>query len=639
MLCLAVFCRLRGNMTFILKILATCWRVLNFIRKVVMNLVFLFFVLLLVALVGLFHNGKTNNTVLNGDQGALWLNLEGYLADNRAANLSLQNALREMDNQYVPRQISTFDVVYAIEAAERDERIRGLVLDLNLFEGGDLPAINYIGKWIEQFKTSGKPVIALADNYSQSQYLLASYADDIYLNPAGQVMLQGMRYENLYFKSLLEKLDANVHIFRVGTYKSAVEPFLRNNMSAEAKANLQTWLGKMWQDYQQVVAHNREIPTKQVLPEASTYIKELKALKGDSTAYTKQRGLVTQLVDGLDLEKKLTALFGKNEQNEVRSVAFETYLASLPERLDTDAENKIAIINVEGTIVDGESLPEENEVGGDTIARLIRQANVDDQVKALILRVNSPGGSAFASEVIRQELAHLQQNGKPVVVSMGDTAASGGYWISSNADYIIADRNTVTGSIGIFAMFPTFEKTIQKIGVHSDGVSTSPFSEQSTFTALSPALNEAYQLEIEHGYDRFLSLVSKGRGLSKAEVDKVAQGQIWLGVDALKHKLVDELGDFDLAVDKAIELVNQSLPEDKQIEEFGVQWFVDEDDSLLSGLLKDLKYNMKSVIHQQLADFIGISVPQKVKQQLGLLNRFNDPKGRYVYCLNCTTVR
>ncbi|PJG82716.1 signal peptide peptidase SppA [Caviibacterium pharyngocola] len=622
----------------IIRLIKFFWCILNFIRDAVMNLVFLFFVLLLTVIVGLVMNFHSKESVnLTGDQGALLLNLDGYLTDNRENALSWRNTLKELDNQYVPRQISTFDVVYAIFSAAQDERIKGLVLDLNRFEGADLPALNYIGKTIQEFKTSGKPVIAYADNYTQQQYLLASYADEIYLNPIGQVSIEGMAVENLYFKTLLDKLEVTPHIFRVGTYKSAVEPFLRDDMSPEAKANAQRWLSEMWQSYKATIATNRDIKNDDVLPKASRYLAELKGLNGDVTAYVKQRRLVTQTADRFTLDQKLTALFGKNENDEAKLLEFDTYLAALPDRMSAESAHKIAVVNVEGAIIDGES--EEESVGGDSVAALLRQAYLDDDILAVILRVNSPGGSAFASEVIRQEIDHLQQKGKPVVVSMGAMAASGGYWIASTADYIIADPNTVTGSIGIFALFPTFEKSIKKIGVSADGVSTTELT-MSQLSALPKTQGEILQLEIENGYDRFLSLVSKGRGLSKAQADEVAQGQIWLGSEAYRHKLVDELGDFDTAVNKAGELVNQKREDSQKISDFSLEWLTEEDDSLLGSLMRDFKQSSRTELKTAVAELFGLpNALTKTDNPLGLLNRFNDPKGQYLYCVNCGKVR
>ena len=626
-------------MQVILKFLKYCWRGLNFIRDCVMNLVFLLFVVLLGAILSLSSYMDGEKVELVGEQGALLLNLDGYLADNRDSQPEWERALQELDNQHVPGKISTFDVVYAIEQAANDERIKGLVLDLNYFEGADIPALEYVGESLKNFKKTEKPVIAFSDNYTQAQYLLASYANEIYLNPRGSVFIQGLAAQNLYFKEMLDKLEVTPHVFRVGTYKSAVEPFLRNDMSPEARRNLQQWLNGMWTNYKDIIATNRKIDQNSVLPDAKTFLKELKALKGDSTAYVEQRKLVTQLASRSELDKKLIELFGSNKDDEPKLLTFNRYLKALPDRmLSEDSEHKIAVVNVEGVIVDGESY--QDEVGGNTVSRLLSEANADKDVKAVVLRVNSPGGSAFASEVIRQEVDALQKAGKPVVVSMGSMAASGGYWISSTADYIVADKNTITGSIGIFALFPTFEKTVKKWGISSDGVATSELSDVSLLRPLSSELNDVFQMEIEYGYDEFLSVVSKGRKLSKEEVDKIAQGQVWLGQDAYKNKLVDELGNFDTALNKAIELANAKLADDQKTDDYSVEWFVEEDDSTLNKLMSGLRGSVKSLVKSTVDETIGLpKEAAQIKQSLGVLTKFNDPKGQYLYCLNCGRIK
>lgn len=622
-------------MKFIVSLVKFAWRILNFIRDLVMNIVFLIFVLLALSVFILIVGADKQEK-----QGALLLQLDGYLADNRDDQSSFKSMLKELDNQRIAQQYSTFDVIYAIDAAAQDDKVKGLVLDLNYFQGGDLPSLEYVGEAIENFKDSGKPVIAYSDSYNQSQYFLASYADEIYMNPIGSVSIEGLAQETLYYKEMLDKLDVNPHVFRVGTYKSAVEPFLRNDMSPEARANLQRWLNTMWENYTAQVAANRDIPKALVAPTANTYLTELKALKGDSAAYAVKRKLITDVLDRFDLNKKLTALFGEDKAHQPKAVDFETYLASLPDRLIGETDNKIAVVNVEGAIVDGES--DEENAGGDTIATLLRQANDDKDVKGVVLRVNSPGGSAFASEIIRQEVTHLQKAGKPVVVSMGGMAASGGYWISSTADYIVADKNTITGSIGIFAVLPTFENTIKKIGVSADGVKTSNLALGSLLSPLSAELNDVLQLEIEHGYDQFLTKVSEGRHLTKAQVDKVAQGQVWLGSEALAHKLVDELGNLDTALGKAMELVNERRSEQEKIDEshFSVEWMVDEERTLIKKIMRDFKGEGRLWLQRVMAETVGLPKEMtQFKNQLGLLNTFNDPKGQYLYCLTCGSVK
>lgn len=622
------------------KLLKWLWRAFNFVRYCVMNLFFILFVFGLIAVVGLITQlgGQNQSVKLEGDQGALLLNLDGYLTDNRDETMAWQNLLNEVRGARVPRQISTFDVVYAIQTAEIDDRIKGLVLDLNYFEGADLPALTYIGRAITQFKTRGKPVVAFADNFTQGQYLLASYADEIYINSVGSVGIHGLAQQNLYYKAMLDKLGVTPHIFRVGTYKSAVEPFLRNDMSPEAKSNAQHWLNGMWQNYLAVVAENRGIEKSAVLPSAETYLSELKKLNGDSTAYSNQRKLITSATDRFSLNKSLQKLFGEDSEKGFKYVELDTYLTTLADRMSVSkSSNKIAVVNIEGAVIDGDS-DDEGNVGGDTIARLLRQAIEDENIKGVIVRLNTPGGSAFASEIIRQELIHIKEKGKPVVVSMGAMAASGGYWIASVADKIIADKNTITGSIGIFAMFPTVEKGLDNIGVNADGVNTSELAQASLVNPLNDKVKDILQLEIEHGYDQFLTRVAEGRGLQKSQVDNVAQGQVWLGQDALQLGLVDELGDFDDAI-----RVTQSLLKTESSNPFVVEWLQDEEYSLFNHLLKNVQKQGKAQVRNVVLESLGLKSLMKISEKStalwGVLSRFNDPKGQYLYCLTCGTVK
>ncbi|KGQ56280.1 protease [Gallibacterium anatis str. Avicor] len=614
----------------VFKILRFFWNCLNFLRRVLMNLAFLFVAGILLFSSTLFVEEQRKQPV---PQGALRLNLDGFLADNRDQNSGLKALLNNVQKQVISEKISVFDVVFAITQAKKDERIKGIVLDLNHFKGGDFPSLTFIGEALNEFKQSGKPVIAVSDNYSQKQYILASYADKIYLHRQGQVELTGLGGEQFYYKSLLDKIDAQPHIFRVGTYKSAVEPLLRDDMSEAARQNASQWLNAMWNNIKTTVSNNRHLKQEQIFPSTNDFLQQVKNLKGDLTQYALTNKLVTEVATRYQISAALKQQFGADrENNTYQYIDFSNYLYSLPDYETANAtSNNIAVLRVEGAIIDGES--DDENVGGDTIARLLRQAAENTAVKAVVLRINSPGGSAFASEVIREEVEHLQQIGKPVVVSMGGMAASGGYWIASTADYIIADKNTITGSIGIFAAFVTLEKSLANLGIHSDGVKTSPLASMSPFTALSQEYSDVIQMSIEHGYDQFISLVAKGRKLDKSQVDKIAQGRVWLGEDALKYKLVDELGDFNTAIAVASEKIREKekgLTDDQ----IGFLW-LSEDQS--KGLLSLLGQKKSSML-QDLLRSIGIVDFTQIKQmhqQLGLLTQFTDPKGQYLYCLNC----
>ncbi len=627
------------------------WRTLNFIRNLVMNVVFLIFVLFVMALVGsidqLTRYFKDDSKTPTVEKGALYVKLNGRLQDNRSNDDQVIQAINSaLSDHEIPTPISTFDVVETIYRAKFDPNITGLVLDLNTFKGADFPAIHYLGAALNDFKQSKKPVIAYAENYDQKGYLLASYADKIFLNPMGQVDISGLSVDSLYYKKLLDDLKVQPHVFRVGTYKSAVEPFLRNEMSPEAKSNLQRWLGVSWQDYLNVVAKNRNIKNETIAQSATDYLQALKQLNGDMTAYAKQRNLVTDLATPLAFKTYLKDTFGfykKPNSNGTKpnTIDWQDYHEKLNDRTDLPAKGKayIAVVNVEGEIVDGAS--GDNTAGGDTIARYLRRVYEDPNAKGLILRVNSPGGSAFASELIRQSLEQIQQAGKPVVVSMGGTAASGGYWISAGANYIVADPDTITGSIGIFGLLPTFEKSLQAVGVTPQQVATTAQAQGSTLNGL-PAINgEIIQQQINHGYDRFITIVSQGRKMSKADVDKIAQGQVWIGRDALKHHLVDELGDFDVAVKKVKALVqakDEKSNEPSDDKKLPVRWMTDNEGSVFSRLMKDLNGKTQSSIKAQLNQMLPAGY-QAGLQELSRWQKMRDPHGQYLYCLGCANIK
>lgn len=619
-----------------LSVLKGIYRVFKCIRELVLSIFFILFVLLCFALTALLGSDpKGQKEMIPFEKGALTLNLDGYLADNHDEFTDFKRLLRsELGGTDEPMKISTFDVVRAISKAQYDEKITGLVLDLTYFIGGDIPSLTFVGKEIERFKQSGKPVIAIGEAYSQKQYYLASYADKIYLNKAGFVDLHGLSYSNLYFKSLLDKIEAVPHVFRVGTYKSAVEPFLRDDMSQEARDNAQLWLGKLWDRFSEDIAKNRDIQAKEIVPEPSRLLQQYKEIKGDDAQYALKQKWVTELATYKQIREMLIAQFGEDLEGNYNSIDFLDYASMLSDRFNVSGENKIAVINVEGAIALGES--DEEVAGSDTIIKLLRDAREDSSVEGVILRINSPGGSAMASELIRQEVEDLQQSGKPVVVSMGGMAASGGYWIAATSDKIIASPTTLTGSIGIFGLSVSFEKTAKNVGVNEDGITTSPFAQQSSLKPLSKEQAEMIQISIEHGYDRFLDLVSKGRKMEKADVDKVAQGQVWLGETAFEKGLVDQLGDFNTAYIAVSDLINQKRKAQgkNEIEAFKTQWFIDQPDDLLSQVMRDFKLNLKT----SLITWLDLPFAQQVKTQLGTLSRFNDPKQSYLYCLNCGTV-
>ncbi|MCC8375002.1 MULTISPECIES: signal peptide peptidase SppA [Photorhabdus] len=606
------------------------WRLLNFIREVISNLIFIMLILIVVG--GFLIYQQTNKTA-DSYQGALYVNLTGIIVDQVSSRTPLTQLGRELfgtsSNKF--QENSLFDIVDSIRQAKTDNKITGLVLKLDDFIGTDQPSMQYIGKAINEFKASGKPVYAISDSYNQSQYYLATFADKIYLSPQGTVGLYGYSTNNLYYKSLLDSLKVTAHIFRVGTYKSAVEPIMRDDMSPAAREADNRWVNGLWHNYLNTVATNRKLSVHQVFPGADEMIANLRAVGGDNAQYALKYKLVDYVAPRNVIENDLIKAFGWDEKNRhFNAISIYDYAPQLIEgRLSS--KGNIAVIVAQGAIIDGQQT--QGMVGGDTTAAQIRQARLDDNIKAVILRVNSPGGSVSASDVIRTELAALRATNKPVVVSMGGMAASGGYWIATPANYIIANQSTLTGSIGIFGVITTYENSLEHIGIHTDGVSTTPLAGISVTKGLSKEFSALMQLNIENGYNNFIGLVATSRHKTREEIDKIAQGHVWTGNDAKTNGLVDQLGDFDDAVTKAAELAKLDNPD--------LDWMQPEM-SFSELLMNQLTTTAQAIVPEAVQAWLPaplVQVAQEVKQQSEFYRHLNDPQNRYAFCLNCGDVR
>ncbi|MEI8655789.1 MULTISPECIES: signal peptide peptidase SppA [Vibrio] len=597
------------------------WKLITFIRIALTNLIFL----LSIALVYFLYAYETPAPVVE-KKSALVLNLSGPIVEQSSYLSPMDSVTSSVLGKDLPKENVLFDIVETLRHAKDDDKITGLVLALRNMPETNLTKLRYIAKAINEFKASGKPVFALSDMYNQSQYYLASYADKVFMAPDGAVLLHGYSAYNMYYKTLLEKLDVNTHVFRVGTYKSAIEPFIRDDMSDAARESASRWLTQLWGAYIDDVATNRGIDADALTPNMDEFLALLEQTSGDLAQLSLNIGLVDELATRQQIRLELAKTFGSDGKGSYNAVSYYDYAQTVTPQMSATNDD-IAIVVASGTIMDG-SQPR-GSIGGDSTAALLRQARNDNNVKAVVLRVDSPGGSAFASEVIRNEIDALKAAGKPVVVSMSSLAASGGYWISMSADKIVAQPTTLTGSIGIFSVITTFEKGLNKLGISTDGVGTSPFSGIGITTGLNEGAQKALQMGIEHGYHRFISLVGESRGMSVEQVDQVAQGRVWTAQDAQKFGLIDKLGDFDDAVKLAAELA--------KVEDYNLFW-VSDPLSPAQQILQDLFGQIKASLGLDVSSMVPAAFQPAASQLINdanLLSGFNDPKGQYAFCLPC----
>ncbi|WP_323927062.1 signal peptide peptidase SppA [Aeromonas caviae] len=598
------------------------WRLLNFTRLMLVNLLFLLVVLVIVFSVS---QSETPSTPI---EGALTLNLSGVLVEQRTQTDPTVQLLRQMDKgDEQPSEIVLSDLLWAIKSAGNDDRIKALVIKPQGLQGASLSKLQEVTAAIDAFKESGKPVIAMADYYSQGAYLLAAHADHVLLNQSGAVLIEGLGVYQTYFKSALEKLNITPHVFKVGTYKSFVEPYTRDEMSPESKEANQRWLDQLWQSYVADVAEQREIEPDAVAPNKDHFLELLRKAGGNAASYALDNGLVDQLATRDEMTQAVIKEVGEADDHGWKGVDLKEYLAAIPEQYPQSGKDEVGLITASGAIMDG--VQPAGTIGGDSLADLLAEARRDDQVKAVVLRVDSPGGSAFAAEQIRAELLALKQAGKPVVISMGSYAASGGYWISADADKIFASPTTLTGSIGVFGMFATIDKALSQYGVHTDGVGTTDFVGVGLTRALPDHVGEAIQLSVEDTYQRFVGLVGKGRGLSPEEAEKAAEGRVWTGQDAKALGLVDEFGNLDDALKAAADLANLKswqvtpiAPEESARDKFLRELF----DSSAQALAPHLQSWLPAGLGKALLE---------MNRTLDPLTRFNDPQGTYAFCPVC----
>ncbi len=609
---------MKGNL--ISRLLGGAWRVLDVVRRTVHLVLMLLLVLVLLAVFGAQTVPLPRKFVLVVDpQGELVEQLSGEPFERAVAEA-------RGDGQV---QTLLIDLVEAIDRGAGDERVKALYLDLEGMSGGSIDKLRAVAGAVERFRSAGKPVIAAGGNMDQSQYYLAVHADELYLNPAGGVFLDGLAYYRPYFSSALEKLSIDWHVFRTGDYKTYGDGFIRDDMSEAEKEEIRPLLDGIWEAYRADVARARDMEPARLDRYIDQFLARLKAADGDFARAAVDAGLVDELWTTDQVDNRLAEIAERDrETGGFVGVGFADYLAAVDSGGPPAGGDSIGLIVARGDILPGAQPP--GTVGGESLASLIREARLDPSVRGVVLRIDSGGGSMFASEIIAREIELVRQSGKPMIVSMGAVAASGGYMIALPADEIWAHPTTVTGSIGVFASFPTFDRALERLGVNMDGIGTHRWSgDLRPDQPLTAEGRELVQTAIEGSYERFLAMVARARGMDVAAVRRIAGGRVWLGEAAQRLGLVDKLGGLEDALDSAAG--RAGLGEGYRVRtlepdlEFG--------DRLLLSLFTRL---IRAGVNMPAG---GVSLPgpigEAAQSLAGLFVRFSDPRGLYAHCL-CT---
>ena len=583
-------------------------------RTFVVNSVFV--VVVLFVLAGLF-GGNEAPTIRNNS--ALIIQPMGLIVEQNVAPANWQDALFQDASDAT---IEIGHILRAIKIAGTDEKIKMIVLNLDDLYGVSLTQAKRIVDALQSFKETGKKVISYGNTFQQNQYYIASSSTEIYMNPWGQMLLEGYGGNNLYFKDLLAKLDVNMHIFRVGEFKSATEPFSRINMSDEARQASSSLYQGIWDELIDGIAENRQLTSIEVNDYAQNIDVLLAKTNGDLARTALEANLIDELLTQDQVETRIAAEVGRYK-DEINGISMRAYLnmRGLVDETYDETAPEIGVIVVQGAILEeGQGLS--NVASAEDLVERIRHARFNEDIKALVVRVDSPGGSAFASELIRQELELFQVTGRPVVASFANVAASGGYWISATSDAIVAESATITGSIGIFGVVPTFEKSLSRIGIHSDGVATAPMAlGSSSLAGLSEQTQNILQSSVEFGYGQFIDLVARGRDMSKAEVEKVAQGRVWQGSKALELGLVDALGDINVALAKAAELAGI-----EKWQATDLRQPTDPRSILITEMMDSFGFQLTAGAHPLL---------RGIQEQLNTLAMFTDRRHTFALCLGC----
>jgi protease-4 len=596
------------------------WRILEGIRRVL-------HLILLLVIFGFVLAALHTSIPIVPRSAALIVAPQGELVEQLSSD-PVRRAFGEASGGPAPETLLK-DVIDAITAAKGDSRIKLLVLELGDLSPSGLSKLQEIGAAIRDFRAGGKRVVVAADSLNQTQYYLAAQAGEVYLDPLGSVYLDGFGYYRMFLKEAIDKLGVDVNIFRAGTFKSFTDQYSRSDMSASEREESTAWLNALWSAYQRDVTRVRALPATALADYVAQAPAALSAVRGDAAKLALQRGLVTALKSRRQLADELKSLVGEDEDNHsFNSIAMSQYLAATRSKrvLKSKSDQRIGIVVAAGDILDGHQPP--GTIGGESTANLLRVARYDEAVKAVVLRIDSPGGSMFASEQILREVQNLRKAGKPVVVSMSTYAASGGYYIAAAANQIFASPTTLTGSIGVFAVVPTFQRTLEKLGVKVDGLGTTLLAgDLRVDRSLGAAGRQLVQSSVDYAYAEFLRRVAEGRKKSVEDVDKIGQGRVWAGVDAQRIGLVDNLGGLKDAIDAAAKLGDLGT-------EFDVD-YIEPEMSLREELLLQLRTQTL-----RLAGSAGLIAPETgfervldpLVAEARTLARLNDPRGVYAYC-------
>jgi protease-4 len=607
-------------LNFLRGIFRFVWHLLDGLRRAV-HLVLMLLVLLLVLAM------LSTAPVIVPQSAALVISPSGDLVDELQGS-AIDRALDEARG--IERETLVRDVVEAIDRARDDDRIEAIVLALDEMGGAGLTKLQRIAAALTRFRENGKRVVATAGGLSQGQYYLASNADEIYLHPFGALFLQGFGFYRTYYGEALEKISVDWHVFRTGEHKSLYDNMTRTEMSEAEKQQVRPVLDQLWRSYREAVAARRSLKPDSLQDLADSYFDHLRGSDGDMALLARERGLVDELLTYDQVEDRMIELVGQDPDHEsYRQIDFRDYLSAtrLAARTAVDGRPEVAVIVASGMILDGEQLP--GSVGSETMSTLIREAREDESIKAVVVRVDSGGGSQFASEVIFRELRLLRDSGKPLIVSMGDMAASGGYLISLAADEIWASPDTITGSIGVVAALPAYDRALERIGIRVDGIGTTRYSgDFSPAAGLSEEALDILQLSVESSYRRFLGQVAEHRSMSVDEVERLSGGRIWTGRDAQRLGLVDQLGEVDAAIEAAASRAGLDSGYEVRYLDKSLSF----EDALLIRMLSRATASVGNLISLPSGSGLLSGIADELAPDVRALLQRRDPRGIYYDC-------